>query len=287
MTDTVMLIAGMSAILTVEVTVPEMDAGVLMGGIRVTADGQSVDTAIQIDLPSEAALSVVAGDLTITGQGISIPVINPSAAIARNVSATYEIRDEQRSIILEGDVLLPEMAPMTEYYILHPAETQTWDNGPYTLNIQINTDGRETDFVQTFTVGEANRIEFVVPQEAKPAGTATERKEKEAVPTAESQQETALPAATADEQEDGLVAASADMQTPERTLAGSDDGPSHGLVSCVVFGIPAIFVGILLWLGAINRKRGKHERPPWWQTRKHGRPSWYQGGKHSPAAGIG
>ena len=259
MADTVLLVAGMSAILTVKVTIPEMDTGVLLGGFRVMVTEaaqdepcQSIDTTIQIDLPSAVEPSVVAGGMGLTDQFVSIPVVNQTAAIVQNVSAAYEIRDEHGAIVLEGGIVLPEMAPLSEYHILQSAENQPWEDGPYTLNMQINTDGQKVDFSQTFTVGEGNAPEFGVLQEIKPAVTAANPQETESAGVAESPQET------------GLAVAAANLQTHEEALAAPDDGLNHTVVSCFVFGIPAVFMCIIVWMYHKNRKRGKHERPSRW-----------------------
>jgi hypothetical protein len=250
MADKVMLIASMSAVLTVTVTVPDMDEGALLGGFRVTVDGQQIDTPIRIDLPGEAQPLVIAGGLTITGESVMIPIINQSAAIAENVSAAYSLRNKSGSAVMEGDLRLPEMAPLTEYHIRQPVENPVWTDGPYTLSVRINTDGQTGSFTRMFTVGEGNRIEFVTRHATTPVETAAQPETVESA-TASSQPETEP------------VIATTVQPAQEGTLAVSGSAISRSTVSGVVLGIPAVFAGVILWLAVNNRRKGKHERPGW------------------------
>jgi hypothetical protein len=249
MADKVMLIASMSAVLTVTVTVPDMDAGALLGGFRVTVDGMQIDTPIRIDLPGEAQPLVIAGSIAISGGSAMIPIINQSAAVAENVSAAYSLRNKGGSAVMEGDIRLPEMAPLTEYHILQPVENPAWTDGPYTLSVRISTDGQTGNFTRMFTVGEGNKIEFVTRHAATPAGTTVQPE------TAETQS-----AAASSQPETEPVAVATNQPIREGALAVSGSVMSRGAISGVVFGIPIIFAGAILWVAVNNRKRGKHER---------------------------
>lgn len=262
--DKITLMPKQTTAANIYVRIPLMKAGTLLGSIRFIAykDGQQpdnemsggyqkADAVIQIDLPVEAQSSVVVGVPETDGQMISIPVTNESAAITKNVSGAVEIRNEAGSVVLKGEVTLPEMAPMTEYHILQRIENQMWKDGPYTLNVQIDTDGQKSVFIQTFSAGEENQLQFGVMQEIKPAETvAGQQKEESGV--------------AANPQGTGLVVAVANQQTQEEQFAESHDALYHTVVSCVVFGIPAVFVCMIVWMYAKNRKRGKHERPGRW-----------------------
>jgi hypothetical protein len=252
MADKVMLIASMSAVLTVTVTVPDMDEGALLGGFRVTVDGQQIDTPIRIDLPGNAQPLVIAGGLTITGESVMIPIINQSAAIAENVSAAYSLRNKSGSAVMEGDLRLPEMAPLTEYHIQQPVENPVWTDGPYTLSVRINTDGQTGSFTRMFTVGEGNRIEFVTRHAATPAETAVQPETVETQSTAASIQPETEP-----------VAAATNGPAHAEAFTVSGSAISRSTVSGVVLGIPAVFAGVILWLAVNNRRKGKHERPGW------------------------
>ncbi len=262
MEDSVLLIAGMSAMLTIRIDLPDTDTGVLLGGIRVSAEGWTIDTAVQIDLPLQAAPTVTAGDITVDGEWISIPVVNASAAIVQSVSAAYEIRDAARSIVAEGTITLPEMAPQTEYRILHPSGSETWESSPYTLNIRLDANGQEEDVIQTFAMGEADRMEVRDRKEI------TEAPEKpQAGPDAE--QSAQQPVSTAAQDEGETVPPAADepvWHVAELPIGG----PGQAAVYGVVLGIPVIFVGVILWVRDKNRRHGKHERPPrlWFGTKQ-------------------
>ena len=250
--DTILLVAGMSAILSVNVTVPDLDEGVLLGGIRITAeDGtredlvQSIDTAFEIDLPSEAEPSVVAGDLEVAEHSIIIPVVNQSAAIAENVSAAYQIQDETGAVVLEGNIALPEMAPLTEYRVVHPCES--WEMGAYTLHMQVSM---ATDFTLPFTVGAGGASVSEEPAQA------TEPAAEVSPETQQAEPETEQPA----EQETQPPSPSAQAEPMEENPATSDAAvPIHKVfIGFIVFGIPAVFVYIVLRIAILQkRKRGR------------------------------
>jgi hypothetical protein len=250
--DTILLVAGMSAVLSVEVTVPEMGAGTVLGGIRVAAKDRmreapvrSVDLTIRIDLPDAAEPSVVLGDLIIEGSTVRIPVVNRSAAIARGVSAAYEIRDEHGKAVLKGMIALPEMAPMSEYRKTLPSKSLK--DGAYTLHMQVST---AADFVLPFTVGDAPEPP---PQETQPPPQETQPPPQETQQPVK--QETEQPRQTAEAE-----------PAPDNPATSHASTPMGRVIVCfVVFGIPAAFAGIVIWMAVRQKRakpRGRHRARP-------------------------
>jgi len=268
MVDTIPLIAGMSAVLTVTVTIPERDAGTLLGGFRVTVgDGeepvQTIDTAIRIDLPEEEASSVAAGGIEITDQGICIPVVNRTAAVAKNVYAVYEVRDGLGVVTLWGSVSLPEMAPLTTYTIRCPFDSYAGAAGPYSLNVRINADGQEADRVQFPAAVSENEPEAEVLQEiSQPSATESEQP----VPTGGREPDTA--AEGRKEAGPRVTPAVQPLQPAQAAAAAAmvaeTDGNLKGFARFVVCAIVAAFVVVLIQKREQTRKKGKHERQPQW-----------------------
>ena len=238
--DTLYIVPNGSMIVAIPVEVPDIDAGTLLGGIRfaVFAGTQQVqnpevdsstilideylaiDTAIQIDLPGTVQPSVSAGIPTLMDKGICIPILNEAAVIQEDVSGSYQIKDARDSVLVEGSVELPKMAPMTAAHIFEPWDT-AWGKGDYTLTMQLSANGETFDFVQPFTIGEEAIIEMVASQQS-----------------AENLQTTTVEGSGM-----ATAAQTSGVAATQKTI-----------ISGLVFGTPVVFAGILLWVHKRKRK---------------------------------
>lgn len=243
--DTLHIVPNGNMIADILVNVPDIDAGTLLGSIRfvVFAGTQQVQneevnsstilineylaisTAIQIDLPGSVQPSVSAGIAKLTDKGLCVPILNGSAMIQEDVSASYQIKDTKDAVLIEGSAELPKMAPMTEAHIFKPWDA-AWEEGEYTLSMQISANGETFDYVKPFTIGQEAISQMVESQQS-----------------ADNLQPTAAEGS-------GIVTAAA--QTTGVAAA------QKTIISGLVFGTPVVFVCILLWIH--KRKRDKIKR---------------------------
>ncbi len=254
--DTVMLIAKQSTIVNFYVEVPLMKAGMLLGSIRFTAykDGQkpdaetnehqTADAVIRVNLPVEAQPSVTVGVPTTDGAALRIPIANNAAAIANTVSCIYEIQSEAGSVLLEGEAVLPQMAPMTEYRVSQPLKDGPLADGVYTVHSHMSVDGQASDITVPFVVGSGAITPVPTQSALEPTPSA---RETEPTPSREASPTQPQPEATPDH----IPAISGEsIQAIPKAAAPA-----------VAVGVPAVFACIILHMALKNRGKAKRSKP--------------------------
>ncbi len=165
------------------VTVPDIRKGTLLGSIQfilfegtqeLDVDGRSngtsilidkykaVDTAIQIDLPEKDQTLITVGepDFIEETNSLTVTFSNEAAIIEKNISGTYQIKDRQNNVVLEGNIDTFKMAPMTRFKYLIPWGDKPFEQGAYTLYFQIDANGRKMNF----------EIPLVIEHKPEPSG---------------------------------------------------------------------------------------------------------------------
>lgn len=174
-TDAVVLPANQTETISFTVTVPDLDTGSVLGGIRFIAFAglqqqaesveqdtaqmmidkyQAIVTAILIDLPQRASPAMAIGEPTFDAEqlAVTVPLLNQAAMIQPELTGSYEIRDAANQKLFGGDLGTLKMAPMTGFRVTLPWAYQTLAPGTYTLAVSLDADGTPFQFEKTFPV---------------------------------------------------------------------------------------------------------------------------------------
>ena len=187
--DPITLLPKQTETASFSVTVPDLNIGTLLGGIRfVVFEGThelqkadenkesaqilldkylAIDTAIQIDLPQKDESSISVGDPTFNGEtlDVSLWINNQAAIIQENISGTYEIRDNNDIVLFNGIINTYKMSPMTKFQYSLSWQHITLEEGNYALSLKLNVNGEEINLNKPFVIDKQNVIEAQQAQE--------------------------------------------------------------------------------------------------------------------------
>ncbi len=163
----------------IEVTVPNMNQGTVMGGVQIwestvpsqqTNETVKEDTfelkvitntvfavAIQLDFPEQAspAFSFGKAGFNPVGPNVFIEMRNDAAMIQRQISGVYKVTNKDGQELFAGKFEPMIMAPKTQINFPMHWDSSVLEPGKYTLSITGNVAGKEIIAEESFDISNA------------------------------------------------------------------------------------------------------------------------------------
>jgi hypothetical protein len=179
MASEVTIKANQTITFPMDVTVPDMNEGTILGGVLIgeKADpGQQVDAtvekdtakfdvitktafaiAIQLDLPEPAATAFSFGQAGFNpvGPNVFIVMRNDAPIIQKQISGVYKVADKDGQELFAGKFEPIIMAPKTQINFPMPWNSSVLEPGTYTLSITANVAGKEIVAQENFNINNA------------------------------------------------------------------------------------------------------------------------------------
>ncbi|SET27152.1 Protein of unknown function C-terminal [Oceanobacillus limi] len=169
---------------TIDITVPNMDIGTALGGIRFVTEGtpkeESSDAeegeanfilkteianavAIQLDFPNRAHSNFQLENVGFSPEGPSVYSIFKNAAglIQENISGQYRVEDSSGNQLFNGEIPSFKMAPFTQIRYPMYWDYETLEEGSYKLFLTMNVDGKEITSEEEFSIGDEEINKYV------------------------------------------------------------------------------------------------------------------------------
>lgn len=168
----------------IEITVPNMNKGTIIGGVlieeKVEVSEQASETlekdtaqfkvitktafaiAIQLDLPeqADAAFSFGEAGFNAVGPNVYIEMLNDAPIIQRQISGEYKVSDENGQELFSGKFDPIIMAPKTKINFPMNWDSSVLESGKYTLSITADVAGEEMFLEENFDVNNAAITEY-------------------------------------------------------------------------------------------------------------------------------
>ncbi|MBB5174606.1 WxL protein peptidoglycan domain-containing protein [Texcoconibacillus texcoconensis] len=175
--------AESSVDVSIDLTVPDVEAENLLGGILFTSEGiagEEVETegeesnfvvetevaiamAVQLNLPFETEQNFSFGEAGFLPNNaqIYLEMTNEAPFIQNNVSGEYEVYDDADDMLMEGEFGSFNMAPMSQMTFPFRWDHPTLDPGTYTVAVDTDINGQQITEERTFTIEEQQVEEYV------------------------------------------------------------------------------------------------------------------------------
>lgn len=160
----------------IEISVPDQDAGTLLGAIRFIITGQPVDdqseankdessfilktetvysVAVQLDLPNSTNpnFSLGKAGFNSLGPNVYIEMKNDAQLIQHDISGNYEVQDSNGNPLFEGEINTFKMAPKSQIRYPMQWNSETLAQGKYKLIVNINVNDDEITAEEEFEIG--------------------------------------------------------------------------------------------------------------------------------------
>lgn len=168
----------------IEITVPNMNKGTIIGGVLVeekvavreeTSESLEKDTAqfkvitkiayaiaIQLDFPEqgEPAFSFGKAGFNAVGPNVSIEMLNDAPIIQRDISGEYQVTNADRQAVFSGKFEPIIMAPKTKINFPINWNSETLEPGTYTLSMTANVAGEEILVEEDFEINDDSIEEY-------------------------------------------------------------------------------------------------------------------------------
>lgn len=168
----------------IEVTVPVMSKGTIIGGVLIgektdaseqTSETVEKDTAqfkvitktafaiaIQLDLPgqAESAFSFGEAGFNAVGPNVFIEMRNDAPMIQRQISGVYKVSDKDGQELFSGKFEPIIMAPKTKINFPMQWDSSLLESGKYTLSITADVAGEEIFVEENFDINNAAIIAY-------------------------------------------------------------------------------------------------------------------------------
>jgi hypothetical protein len=177
----------------VEITVPQLNKGELVGGVRFLIDGDgskkeqpgknkkeasfqiktliSTNIGIKLNLPEQAESSFDFGEVGFIGKSTQgyVELINDAAKIQDHINAEYVVYDDKGVKVFSNSFAAIKMAPKTTIRYQIPWEAPKIKAGEYRIEINGDVDGQPLFVERVFQVNVNELIDY--QQQTVPAGT--------------------------------------------------------------------------------------------------------------------
>lgn len=163
----------------IEVTVPDMKNGSILGGVLISEIAPAIEdvkeetkedeakfkvitksvfaVAIQLDLPEQAtpAFSFGNAGFNPVGPNVFIAMRNDAPMIQRQISGTYQVTNKDGQELFAGMFEPIIMAPKTQMNFPMHWDSSVLEPGKYTLSIAANVAGKEMVAEENFNINKA------------------------------------------------------------------------------------------------------------------------------------
>ncbi|MFC3040747.1 WxL protein peptidoglycan domain-containing protein [Virgibacillus xinjiangensis] len=158
----------------VDITVPDVEAGTLLGAINLTTEPTTqveeaaeedaanfvlntettYSVAVQLNLPEEASTDFSLGEVGIISNTAEVymEMTNQAQMIQENIKGTYTVSDEAGNELFSGDIPTFKMAPKSGIQYVMPWEHESLEDGDYTLTISGTAGTEQFAATETFTI---------------------------------------------------------------------------------------------------------------------------------------
>lgn len=163
----------------IQVTVPDMESGSILGGVLISEKATTSEVvkeetkedearfvvltktvfavAIQLDLPTMATSEFSFGKAGFNpvGPKIFIEMRNDAPMIQRQISGIYEVTDNDGQELFSGEFGPMIMAPKTQVNFSEDWNSSVLESGEYTLSLTANVAGKEIIVKENFEINNA------------------------------------------------------------------------------------------------------------------------------------
>ena len=184
MENEVVIKANETVEVPIEITVPNMNKGTIIGGVlieeKVEVSEQASETlekdtaqfkvitktafaiAIQLDLPeqAESAFSFGEAGFNPIGPNVYIEMLNDAPIIQRQIAGEYKVSDEEGQELFSGNFEPIIMAPKTKINFPMNWDSSALESGKYTLSITADVAGKEMLVEENFEINNDSVKEY-------------------------------------------------------------------------------------------------------------------------------
>ncbi|GGA92901.1 DUF916 domain-containing protein [Ornithinibacillus halotolerans] len=183
--DSEVIIKGKETVeVPVDITVPNIDSGTILGAIRFVTEGETDNEsvegeggsanfvlksetvhsiAIQLDLPNSITPDFSLGEagFTLKGPSAYIEMKNDAQMIQEDISGEYRLEDSNGNELFQGEIPSFKMAPKTQIQYPFQWNYQTLEDGDYKLFVTADVNGNEVVAEEIFSIGNDEVEEYV------------------------------------------------------------------------------------------------------------------------------